>query len=331
MCAVSRRRHPNARAHSRCHRRRVISPQGYLHLSAPSIYASVLEALELRRGLSFLNIGSGSGYLSALAAHTSLLGPDAVHHGVELRPSLVSHAAERCIALGLDNIRFTCADCFAIDVGGSMKFDRIYVGAGARSDAKFLFGLLKVGGILVGPFEHGTLGEQHLIQTTRTSERDFEIRRIMSVTFAELIAPPPPSQAHADSYPEAVAGTAVEAAAAAVEVASTSANADGAAAADSADADAAEDSEDSADSDSEDEGYFGRAPVPPPARTATSLVLTGPTWAEHRPCLFSRSYIDVVVLLRLGASRDDSLVGKLPWELWHEHVLPHVPFDAFDD
>ena len=41
--------------------------RGNYHLSAPCIYTKALESLDIKRGQSFLNLGSGTGYLSTMA------------------------------------------------------------------------------------------------------------------------------------------------------------------------------------------------------------------------------------------------------------------------
>lgn len=137
--------------------------EGHVHLSAPHIYGSVLEALELRNdaAFSFLNAGSGTCYLTCIAA--SILGPRSVHYCVEVHEDVVQHAKESIAswkenyapaqkmcnidvfhgnALELDTTKGECA----------LGFDRIYIGASIDKQhlPKFKM-LLKPGGILVGP------------------------------------------------------------------------------------------------------------------------------------------------------------------------------------
>ena len=56
--------------------------EGKIHISAPHIYCTVLEALQLEENssISFLNIGSGTGYLSCIIAE--ILGPKSLNYGM---------------------------------------------------------------------------------------------------------------------------------------------------------------------------------------------------------------------------------------------------------
>ncbi|XP_065320043.1 protein-L-isoaspartate O-methyltransferase domain-containing protein 1-like isoform X2 [Gordionus sp. m RMFG-2023] len=60
---------------------------GDIHISAPCIYSEIIEALNIQHKMSFLNIGSGTGYLSTIAG--ILLGPFGVNHGVEIFKDLI--------------------------------------------------------------------------------------------------------------------------------------------------------------------------------------------------------------------------------------------------
>jgi len=146
-----------------------------VHLSAPSIYAAVLEALDLKPRDAFLNIGSGSGYLSTLAA--TILGPDSVHHCLERCPSL----ARRCQETFANdpNMRHVIVhqggvSLFELDVDNStLRFDKIYCAAGAKSsDKQLLARFLKPNGVLVGPFETDNIIRVAIFQAQQEYDLD---------------------------------------------------------------------------------------------------------------------------------------------------------------
>ncbi|VVC98591.1 unnamed protein product [Leptidea sinapis] len=106
---------------------------GPLHLSSPCIYSEVMEGLELRTGLSFLNVGSGTGYLSTMAG--LIIGSTGISHGVENNPAVVEYAVkklcqfiEKCAALDDFDFcepKFYCGNglCLAPLQSG---YDRVY-------------------------------------------------------------------------------------------------------------------------------------------------------------------------------------------------------------
>jgi len=96
---------------------------GKQHLSAPCIYATALEALELSVGCSFLNVCAGTGYFSALASQ--ILGNKAVHHAIEIKEELVDHARQKLSEIGCSNVELYTGACQALSPETSMLFDRI--------------------------------------------------------------------------------------------------------------------------------------------------------------------------------------------------------------
>lgn len=168
--------------------------QSRLHISAPQIYAFALESLwPMALGMSFLAVGSGTGYFSSVVSE--LIGPLATNHGIDIWPEVLVHAAKKCKGLGKSGIQFFLGNVYELDVHKSMRYDRIYVGACANWRSKYLYRLLEVGGILVGPFQAGR--HQHLRRVVRLSELEFSSEILESVCFANLVEPEPRVEAAA--------------------------------------------------------------------------------------------------------------------------------------
>lgn len=136
---------------------------GNIHISAPHIYGSVLEALDLKKdaGLSFLNAGSGTGYLTCIAA--SLLGLRSVHYCVEIHEDVIRHSNEAMSAWKrnlppkdrMPNIKVIHGNALELNTNKgecALGFDRIYIGAAIEKLHLPMFKkMLKPGGVLVGP------------------------------------------------------------------------------------------------------------------------------------------------------------------------------------
>ena len=138
-----------------------------IHISAPHIYGSVLEALNLKKdtGLSFLNAGSGTCYLTCIVA--SILGPRSVHYCVEIFEDVLKHS-RKAIGAWKEQLSSNKSSNIELIHGNALKlntnkgecalgFDRIYVGAAIdKLDLNMFKKMLKPGGVLVGPGENST-------------------------------------------------------------------------------------------------------------------------------------------------------------------------------
>ncbi|XP_022164021.1 protein-L-isoaspartate O-methyltransferase domain-containing protein 2-like [Myzus persicae] len=163
---------------------------GDIHLSAPSVYATVLECLDLHKGEKFLNIGSGIGYFSTIAG--LLLGVNGVNHGIEVRAPSINIAYQkleefRLKSAAIDYFEF-CEPLFiegnACELLTVGYYDKVYCGAGVPpAETSFMKALIKVGGVLVMPLEG------FLVKVIRKSEYSWKTIEVLEVSFTDLVVP----------------------------------------------------------------------------------------------------------------------------------------------
>jgi len=115
-------------------------------MSEPSLVARMLEALNINGEQRVLEIGAGSGYVTAILA---ILAKHIV--SIERFRTLASGAQTRLAQLGLQNVEIVCGDGLSTDVAG--PFDRILVHLSLDDAPASLVSLLAPGGVLI--YGHG--------------------------------------------------------------------------------------------------------------------------------------------------------------------------------
>ena len=133
-------------------------------ISQPYVVAMMTEAMELSGGDRGLEIGTGSGYQTAIL---SALTPRGRVVSMERVPALMQQARQRLQELGYRNVEVQQAGS-SLGCPSKGPYDAIIVTAAAPRLPESLLSQLAIGGRLVIPV--GTLSQQELIQARRTDE-----------------------------------------------------------------------------------------------------------------------------------------------------------------
>lgn len=147
-------------------------------ISQPLIHAQYLEVLGLKGTEKVLEVGTGTGYQTALLAH---LVPQVF--SIERIAALSEQARANLEKLGINNVSLLVGDG-TLGWKAYAPFDAILVSAGSPSVPKPLLDQLADGGRLVVPI--GDRDTQHLMLYTRRGER-IDKRDVAPVRFVPLI------------------------------------------------------------------------------------------------------------------------------------------------
>lgn len=160
-------------------------------ISAPHMHAQALERLNahLGPGASCLDVGSGSGFLTAAMAE--MVGPSGKAVGIDHIPDLVAwsienvKAADKGSLLDSGVLSLLVRDGFGgYEEGG--PYDCIHVGAAPETIPAALKAQLKPGGVLLLPVGREG-GDQAFVQVTRSQDgKTFDEQRLFGVRYVPL-------------------------------------------------------------------------------------------------------------------------------------------------
>lgn len=150
-------------------------------ISQPTTVMLMTHALELKQGENVFEVGTGSGYQTALLA--KIVGVNGKVISCEVIPELVSYARENLKKAGITN-----ASVFEEDGSkgflSEAPFDKIIITAASLEFPKQLIEQLNVGGIIVGPV--GNKEEQEMVKGIKLNNGKLALEFLGQFLFSPL-------------------------------------------------------------------------------------------------------------------------------------------------
>ncbi|QLH07853.1 protein-L-isoaspartate O-methyltransferase [Nitrosopumilus ureiphilus] len=149
-------------------------------ISQPAVVSRMTEWLDIKQGQKILEIGTGSGWQTAILSY--LVGQGTVY-SVEIKSELVKFARENLEKLGVDNVDVILSDG-SIGYSKASPYDRIMITAACTEIPLPLLDQLADGGLLIAPVGDSS---QSLVLLQKTKKGIVEIKNESHYVFVPLL------------------------------------------------------------------------------------------------------------------------------------------------
>ena len=147
-------------------------------ISQPSLVALMTQQLEIPQRSKVLEIGTGSGYQTAILARLS-----SRVYSIERYKILADTAKKRLEKLNISNVTILLNDGF-FGYAPQAPFDRIILTAAVEEIPSLVISQLKVGGIMIVPV--GLPNQKQSLLKVMKNEKGLDITELMSVRFVQM-------------------------------------------------------------------------------------------------------------------------------------------------
>jgi len=149
-------------------------------ISQPGVVTRMTEWLDVKDGHKILEIGTGSGWQSAILSY--LVGTGTIY-SIERHPELVKFAQENLKKLNIDNVHVILGDG-TLGYPQASPYDRIIITAACTEIPLPLLDQLKENGLIIAPVGDSS---QSLILLQKTSKGMVEIKKQSKYVFVPLL------------------------------------------------------------------------------------------------------------------------------------------------